>query len=69
GSISIRKGMDCHRQNSFICWLPEKTVSAASAAPLPLMRQNPLTGCIGWKKNDGFRARLWIGAHEKQVLD
>ncbi|WP_329601585.1 MULTISPECIES: hypothetical protein [Serratia] len=24
-----------------------------------------LTGCNGWRKNDGFRARLWISVPEK----
>lgn len=28
-----------------------------------------LTGCIGWRKSDGFRHRSWISAPEKQVLD
>ncbi|WP_329601584.1 MULTISPECIES: hypothetical protein [Serratia] len=27
-----------------------------------------LTGCNGWRKNDGFRAWLWISAPEKWVL-
>ncbi|WP_041411892.1 hypothetical protein [Serratia sp. FGI94] len=32
------------------------------------LQKCPLTGCIGWRKNDGFRPRYWISAPEKWVL-
>lgn len=27
-----------------------------------------MTGCIGWRKSDGFRPRCWISAPKKLVL-
>ncbi|ATX63049.1 hypothetical protein LC20_09345 (plasmid) [Yersinia hibernica] len=28
-----------------------------------------LTGCIRWRKNDGFRPHIWISAPKKWLLD
>lgn len=50
------------------CILCKGRLRFASAVAGEHAKKCSLTGCCGWRKNDGFRHRTWISAPKKWVL-